>query len=46
MMKKIRFNFAYMFKYSLRPGTKAAEYGNQLSEDKCLSDLSFATKIK
>ena len=33
MMKKIKFNFAYMFKYSSRPGTKAAEYNNQLSED-------------
>ncbi len=33
MMKKIRFNFAYMFKYSARPGTKAAEYDNQLPED-------------
>ena len=32
MMKKIKFNFAYMFKYSSRPGTKAAEYDNQISE--------------
>ena len=33
MMKKVKFNFAYMFKYSERPGTKAAEYDNQLPED-------------
>ena len=33
MMKKVKFNFAYMFKYSERPGTKAAEYANQLPED-------------
>ena len=33
MMKKIKFNFAYMFKYSSRPGTKAAEYDKQLSEN-------------
>ena len=32
MMKKIKFNFAYMFKYSSRPGTKAAEYNNQMDE--------------
>ncbi len=33
MMKKIKFNFAYMFKYSSRPGTKAAEYSNQIGEN-------------
>ena len=33
MMKEVKFNFAYMFKYSSRPGTKAAEYDNQISED-------------
>ena len=32
-MKKIKFDFAYKFKYSSRPGTKAAEYDNQISED-------------
>ena len=32
LMKKIRFNFAYMFKYSSRPGTKAAEFTDQISE--------------
>ena len=31
--EKVKFNFAYMFKYSERPGTKAAEYDNQLPED-------------
>ena len=33
MMEKIKFNFAYMFKYSSRPGTKAAEYEKQIDED-------------
>ena len=33
MMKINEFNFAYMFKYSSRPGTKAAEYDNQIDED-------------
>ena len=33
MMKINKFNFAYMFKYSSRPGTKAAEYGNQIDEN-------------
>ena len=33
MMKINEFNFAYMFKYSSRPGTKAAEYGNQIDEN-------------
>jgi tRNA-2-methylthio-N6-dimethylallyladenosine synthase len=31
--KKVRFNFAYMFKYSSRPGTKASQYDDQISED-------------
>ena len=33
MMKINEFNFAYMFKYSSRPGTKAAEYSNQIDEN-------------
>ena len=32
MMKINKFNFAYMFKYSSRPGTKASEYDNQIDE--------------
>ena len=32
LMSKVKFNFAYMFKYSSRPGTKASEYSNQMSE--------------
>ena len=32
MMETVKFNFSYMFKYSSRPGTKAAEYDNQISE--------------
>ena len=33
MMKKIKFSFSFMYKYSSRPGTKAAEYNNQISEE-------------
>ena len=32
IVKKVRFNFAYMFKYSSRPGTKASQYDEQISE--------------
>ena len=32
MMKINKFNSAYMFKYSSRPGTKAAEYDSQIDE--------------
>ena len=32
MMQINKFNFAYMFKYSSRPGTKASEYDNQIDE--------------
>ena len=33
VVKKVEFNFSYMFKYSSRPGTKAAQYTNQINED-------------
>ena len=33
MMKNVKFNFSYMYKYSSRPGTKASEYDNQIDED-------------
>ena len=33
IVKKVKFNFSYMFKYSSRPGTKASNYTDQLSED-------------
>ena len=32
VVKKVKFNFSYMFKYSSRPGTKAAQFSNQLIE--------------
>ena len=32
VVEEVRFNFSYMFKYSSRPGTKAAEYSDQISE--------------
>ena len=32
IVRKVEFNFSYMFKYSSRPGTKAAEYTDQIDE--------------
>ena len=33
LMCTVNFNSAFMFKYSSRPGTKAAEYSDQIDED-------------
>ena len=33
VVEEVEFNFSYMFKYSSRPGTKASEYSDQVSED-------------
>ena len=33
VVSKVEFDSAFMFKYSARPGTKAAEYTDQISED-------------
>lgn len=33
IVKEVKFNFAFMFKYSSRPGTKAANYDNQIAEE-------------
>ena len=33
MAREVGFHFAFMFKYSSRPGTKAAEYTDQISEE-------------
>ena len=33
VVRAVKFDFAYMFKYSSRPGTKAAEYSNHISEE-------------
>jgi tRNA-2-methylthio-N6-dimethylallyladenosine synthase len=32
VVKKVRFDFAYMFRFSLRPGTKAADISPRVSE--------------
>ncbi|MEE2858434.1 MAG: radical SAM protein, partial [Candidatus Neomarinimicrobiota bacterium] len=32
VMRQVNFNHAFMFKYSSRPGTKAAEYSDQITE--------------
>jgi len=33
VVDKVQFNFAYMFKYSSRPGTKASQYTDQIDEN-------------
>jgi len=33
VVQQVEFDFSYMFKYSSRPGTKAAQYTNQIDED-------------
>ncbi len=33
VINRVGFNFAFMFKYSSRPGTKAAEFTDQIEED-------------
>tara|TARA_B100001250_G_scaffold84244_1_gene69579 strand:- start:1421 stop:2797 length:1377 start_codon:yes stop_codon:yes gene_type:complete len=33
VVQQVKFDFSYMFKYSSRPGTKAAQYTNQIDED-------------
>jgi len=32
VVEKVKFDFSYMFKYSSRPGTKAAQYTDQINE--------------
>ena len=33
VVEKVKFDFSYMFKYSSRPGTKAAQYTDQIDEN-------------
>ena len=33
VVNKVNFNFSYMFKYSKRPGTKASQFTDQISEE-------------
>ena len=33
IVSKVKFNSSFMFKYSSRPGTKASQYSDQISED-------------
>ena len=33
IVKQVQFNSSFMFKYSSRPGTKASQYSDQISED-------------
>ena len=46
IVNKVRFDFAYMFKYSSRPGTKAAEYTNQIDEETKQNRLAELIEIQ
>jgi tRNA-2-methylthio-N6-dimethylallyladenosine synthase len=46
LMKKIRFNFAFLYRYSEREGTKAASFGEAVPEDVRLERLSKAIVLQ
>ena len=46
LMKKIRFDYAFTYKYSPRLGTKAAEYTDQIPEDIRLKRLQTLIKLQ
>jgi len=46
MIEETRFDNAYMFKYSARPGTKAAEFPDSVSEDEKLRRLNYILDLQ
>ena len=46
VVSKVGFSMAYMFKYSARPGTKAAEYTDQIPEDEKQSRLEMLIDLQ
>jgi tRNA-2-methylthio-N6-dimethylallyladenosine synthase len=46
LMKKIKFDYAFTFKYSPRTGTKAAEYTDQVPEDIRLARLQKLIELQ
>ncbi len=46
VIDEVGFNSAFMFKYSSRPGTKAAEYSDQINEDEKQSRLEKLIKLQ
>ena len=46
VVDKVGFNSAFMFKYSSRPGTKAAEYTDQVDEDVKQSRLESLIELQ
>ena len=46
LMKLIKFDYAFTFKYSPRTGTKAAEFTNQISEDLRLARLQKLIELQ
>jgi len=45
-MKKIKFDDAYCFKYSLRKGTQAEKYGDTISEEEKLKRLNYIIELQ
>ena len=46
VMRKVKFDSAFTFKYSPRKGTKAIEYDNQLGEDEKQHRLTKVLKLQ
>ena len=46
LVKEVKFDFSYTFKFSSRPGTKAAEYSNQIDEETKQNRLEKLIKIQ
>jgi tRNA-2-methylthio-N6-dimethylallyladenosine synthase len=46
VMESVRFDNAYLFKYSARPGTKAAEYPDSVPEEEKLRRLNYILDLQ
>jgi len=46
IMESVRFDNAYLFKYSARPGTKAAEYPDSVPEEEKLRRLNYILDLQ
>ena len=46
VVKKVHFDSSFMFKYSSRPGTKAAEYTDKISEEEKQNRLECLIKLQ
>lgn len=46
VMKKVKFDSAFTFKYSSRPGTKASEFGDHISEEVKKDRLQYIIELQ